>query len=245
MVASLPHSGLYVPPAVSRLFTPEHRAWLRNTDWFLPEVYRFLPGLGVTVLEATHSRYVADLNRDPGGVLHGEFSRAVIARTTAHRTPIYSDPDAPGDFAGRIPAYHAPYHAALRETLDETIRTFGRALLLDLHSFMGPIRNDACIGDCHGAACTPALADRLESALRDQGFDVVRNTPFAGGYIVRTYGKPPRCEAVQLEIRYTTYLDCSRIDEPGRPTLDPARIAAVQTRLRPALEQVIAAFVER
>src|SRR5262249_8188075 len=119
LVASLPHSGLYVPPAIGRLLTLEHRAWLRNTDWFLPDAYSFLPWLGVTMLEARHSRYVADLNRDPGGVLYGDFSRAVIARTTDHGTLIYSDPDAPQDFAGRITAYHAPYHAALRETLEE------------------------------------------------------------------------------------------------------------------------------
>ena len=45
----------------------------------------------------------------------------------------------------------------------------------------------------------------------------VRNEPFAGGYIVRAYADPPTLEALQLEIRYTNYLDRSHIDEPEPP----------------------------
>jgi len=85
IVASLPHSGVRVPASIAERFTPAHRAWLRNTDWHLPELHEFLPQVGVTTIAATHSRYVVDLNRDPAGPLYGDFHRAVIARTTAPR----------------------------------------------------------------------------------------------------------------------------------------------------------------
>jgi N-formylglutamate deformylase len=242
VIASLPHSGLYVPPEIDRFFTAGHRMWLRNTDWHLPQLYHFLPELGVTTLEATHSRYVVDLNRDPSGELYGIFTRAVIAEATADGAPIYAEPPDPGELAGRIGAYHAPYHTILREILADTVNRFGRALLLDLHSFMGPIHNDVCIGDRRGSSCSAGVSDAFHDALGAEGFDVVRNAPFAGGYIVRAHANPPAVEALQLELRYTTYLDCAKIDEPGRPELDPSRIAEAQSRLRPALARAIGAL---
>lgn len=239
IIASLPHSGLYVPPEIDRLFTRRHRQWLRNTDWYLPHLYSFLPELGVTMLEATHSRYVVDLNRDPSGELYGSFTRAVVAEATADGAPIYSEPPDPSALIGRVEAYHAPYHTVLRRILADTIERFGRALLLDLHSFMGPIHNDVCIGDRRGSACSTEVSDAFHNALIEEGFDVVRNAPFAGGYIVCAYANPPTVETLQLELRYTAYLDCAKIDEPGRPKLDPSRIATAQARLRPAFARAI------
>ena len=242
VIASVPHAGLYVPPEIDRLFEEQHRRWLRNTDWYLPQLYSFLPELGVTIVEATHSRYVVDLNRDPSGELYGSFARAVIAEKTADGTPVYSEPQDSRALAYRVDAYHAPYHAILRSTLAETVKRFGHALLLDLHSFMGPIQNDVCIGDRWGSSCSTDVSDAFHDALNAEGFDVVRNAPFAGGHIVRTQASPPTVEALQIELRYTTYLDCSKIDEPGRPKLDPSRIAAAQARLRPAVARAIASL---
>jgi len=138
-----------------------------------------------------------------------------------------------------LDAYHAPYHTILRSILGETVQRFGHALLLDLHSFMGPIDNDVCIGDRWGNSCSTRVSDVFHDAFSAEGFDVVRNKPFAGGYIVRTYADPPMVEALQLELRYTTYLDCSKIDEPGRPKLDSLRISRAQARLRPAVTRAI------
>jgi N-formylglutamate deformylase len=243
VIASVPHAGLYVPLEIDCLFNEQHRRWLRNTDWYLSQLYSFLPELGVTMVEATHSRYVVDLNRDPSGELFGSFSRAVIAERTADGTPVYHEPQDTNLLAHRVDAYHAPYHSVLSEILAETVQRFGYALLLDLHSFMGPIDNDACIGDRSGGSCSEQVSNAFHEALSAEGFDVVRNTPFAGGYIVRKYANPPKVEALQLELRYTTYLDCTKIDEPERPTLDPFRIAAAQAKLRPALESAIASFI--
>ena len=242
VIASVPHAGMYVPPEIDRLFEEQHRRWLRNTDWYLPQLYSFLPELGVTMVEATHSRYVVDLNRDSSGELYGNFSRAVIAEKTADGAKVYIETPDLQLLADRIELYHTPYHGILRKTLAETLQCFGQAFLLDLHSFMGPIDNDVCVGDRWGKSCSAHVSDAFHEALDAAGFDVVRNTPFAGGHIVRTYGDPPAVEALQLELRYTTYLDCSKIDEPGRPILDPSRIAAAQARLRPALKSAISSL---
>src|SRR5215475_3264803 len=244
VIASVPHAGLYVPPEIDRLFEERHRQWLRNTDWYLPQLYSFLPELGVTMVEATHSRYVVDLNRDPSGEMYGSFARAVIAEKTADGAPVYAEPQDPRLLADRVDAYHAPYHEILHGTLAETVNRFGHALLLDLHSFMGPIHNDVCIGDRWGSSCSTDMSDAFHDAFNAEGFDVVRNAPFAGGHIVRNHANPPTVEALQIELRYTTYLDCSAIDEPGRPLYDPSRIIAAQARLRPAMDHAIATLTQ-
>ncbi len=242
VIASIPHAGLYVPPEIDGLFEEQHQRWLRNTDWHLPQLYNFLPELGVTMIEATHSRYVVDLNRDPSGELYGNFARAVIAEKTADGAPVYAKPQDPRLMAERLNAYHAPYHEILSRTLADKVKRFGQALLLDLHSFMGPINNDICIGDRWGGVCSAYVSDAFHDSLSAEGFDVVRNAPFAGGYIVRKHASPPTVEALQIELRYTTYIDCSSIDEPGRPNLDTSRIADAQARLRPAFERAIASL---
>ncbi|HEX5083039.1 MAG TPA: N-formylglutamate amidohydrolase, partial [Blastocatellia bacterium] len=89
------------------------------------------------------------------------------------------------------------------------------------------------------------VSDAFHDALGAEGFDVVRNAPFAGGYIVRAYTNRPAVQTLQLELRYTIYLDCATIDEPGRPELDPSRIAAAQARLRPAISRAIDTLNEK
>ena len=58
-------------------------------------------------------------------------------------------------------------------------------------------------------------------------------------HITRNYGAQAQVEALQVELRYTCYHDCSRIEEPLRPVPDAARIAAARVRLRQAFEQAL------
>lgn len=129
--------------------------------------------------------------------------------------------------------------------LKSYLKRFDRVFLLDLHSFMGPTEHEVCIGDCRGITCSPHLADAFHDALSAQGFDVSRDVPYSGGYTIRKYAKPPTVEALMIELRYTTYLDCTNIDEPGRPRLEKSRINAVQAKLRPAMNDAIKLIVDR
>jgi len=239
VLASLPHSGMYVPDEIASCFTPTQRGWLRNTDWYLQQVYSFLPALGVTVLEATHSRYVVDLNRDPCGDLFGDFWTSVVPERNAHGADVYDCAPASDSIRQRIAAYHEPYHRAIRERLAALVGEFGVALLLDLHSFMGPIENDVCLGDRVGMTCDPSITLAFQAALTEEGFNTVQNQIFSGGYIVKAHGKPPAAHALQIELRYTNYLDCTRIDEPEMPACEEARIKPVRDRLQRAIERVL------
>jgi N-formylglutamate deformylase len=242
VVASVPHSGRFVPDEIAATFEPTHRYWLRNTDWFLPRLYSFLPELGVTMLEATHSRYVADVNRSPAGRLFGPFFESVIAESSAFGDPVYATPPSPAALAARLPVYHAPFHRALAD-LVRTLRTrFARILLLDLHSFGGPMSTDVCLGDGNRTTCSLGTMDAVAQAFGDGGFGIDRDTVFQGGYTVREYCRMDGVEAIQVELHYANYLDATHIDEPVLPVEDPVRIAVAQERLRPVLQRIVEGF---
>ena len=64
------------------------------------------------------------------------------------------------------------------------------------------------LGDRYGTSCAPALTDLVEVALRERGYTVVRNKPYAGGFITEHYGEPALgLHALQIEINRALYMD--------------------------------------
>lgn len=238
IIARMPHSGTFVPPSIADAFTPLHLNWLRNTDWHLPQVYDFLPELGVTTIAATHSRYVTDLNRNPEGLLFGSFNEAVISDSMFDGTPIYRKPPDEQSLRQRLVKYHSPYHEELSNLIDRMLRVCGRVLLLDLHAFFGPIADDVCIGDLRSTSCRQETTTLASKAFKRQDFRTVCNEPFSGGYLIRRHHNSST-EALQIELRYTTYLDCTHIDKPIRPQLDPMRLAKLKPRLREVFGEIV------
>jgi N-formylglutamate deformylase len=54
--------------------------------------------------------------------------------------------------------------------------------------------------------------DEIEAAFAEAGFEVRRNTPFAGAYVAQAYGRPSRRQhAIQIEIDRSIYMDEKRI----------------------------------
>src|SRR5580698_9306846 len=66
LLINVPHCGTYIPPELCADLTPAAQA-SPDTDWHVHLLYGFAAELGAGLMAATHSRYVADLNRDPGG----------------------------------------------------------------------------------------------------------------------------------------------------------------------------------
>src|SRR3546814_12269526 len=52
------------------------------------------------------------------------------------------------------------------------------------------------LGDCHGTTCAPEVTQTVEQVLSGKDYLVVRNTPYAGGFVTRHYGKPDRKSVV-------------------------------------------------
>lgn len=244
VVASVPHSGTFVPEWLSSKFEPEQLEALWNSDWFLAELYDFLPLLGVRLLVATHSRYVGDLNRAEEPAF-GDFWRAMVPEKTAAGRVVYRQRPSTEELLRMRDEHHRPYHERLAASLAELRQRFGRVYLLDLHSFYGLIEDDVCLGNAHGVTCGEPLVAAFEAGFRQQGFQTVRNRVFSGGHITRHYAEPALVESLQIELRYTCYHDCSQIEEPRRPVPDLARIAAARRRLRQAFEQALERLLAR
>jgi N-formylglutamate amidohydrolase len=61
LVIDVPHAGRHVPDAIALRLTAAARA-VPDTDWHVERLYAFARSTGATLMWATHSRYVVDLN---------------------------------------------------------------------------------------------------------------------------------------------------------------------------------------
>ncbi|PZO12752.1 MAG: N-formylglutamate amidohydrolase [Leptolyngbya foveolarum] len=242
IIANLPHSGLKVPTDVAKTFTPEHLSSLPNSDWHLQPLYRFLPELGVTVLQANYSRYVVDLNRSLKPPFFGSFWSSVVPEQTAFKKPIYLEKPSSEDVRSRIETYYTPYHQQLTNLLNQTISRFGQVYLFDLHSFMGLITEDICLGNADGKTCSEPLLQQVNNSFTEQAYQVVNNKVFSGGYITRHYGQQPDVEALQIELRYTNYLAQDQLERTQIPTYQGPQFDLAQKKLKAAFHSILASI---
>lgn len=239
VVASIPHSGMYIPQDIARNCKKHHLKTLRNTDWFLDRLYDFLPELGIHIIRTNCSRYVIDPNRPLTRPLFGRYQKCAIYRTNTWGEDIYNKEPDKADIRKRIKNYYIPYHRALKSVLCDLKARFGKVYLFDLHSFKGPIDNNVCLGDVFGKSCSPELLNTVYQSFTANGYDTVTNKVFSGGHITRHYAALPQTEALQIEIRYSSYLrdtgfDLGIIPTPAGPEFDKAR-----SDLRKVFENIV------
>ncbi|WP_171161474.1 N-formylglutamate deformylase [Usitatibacter palustris] len=218
LIVSLPHVSTYVPPTIANRHT-EAAAQRPDTDWHLPRLYDFLAELDATVITATHSRYVVDLNRPPDDVslYPGRVTTGLCPLETFHGAPVYLENCAPdsAEIAQRVERYWKPYHQRLAAELARIRAQHGVAMLWDAHSIVSEAPRlfegrlpDFNLGTADGKSCDASLATDLEAILhKHHGFTSVHNGRFKGGYITRHYGQPANgIHAVQMEMACSTYM---------------------------------------
>ena len=223
LVFSSAHSGRAYPPdfvAAARLDPLRLR---RSEDGFVDQLYAAAPDLGAPLLTANFPRAYCDANREPWELDPAMFEDALpdyvngasprvaaglgtIARIVASGEPIYRRQLRFAEAEDRIRTCWQPYHETLAELLEATRLHFGAALLVDCHSMPGnalPPKSatDFVLGDAHGTTCRPEITALAERTLRDMGYRVRRNDPYAGGFITRHYGRPRAgLHALQIEL---------------------------------------------
>ena len=239
LVIDVPHAGTYVPPGLHARLTPTART-VPDTDWHVEKLYAFAADAGATLMCATHSRYVVDLNRDPSGaVLYAGADNTELCptRTFAEQAIYVGDAvPTPEDIGARIAVYFDPYHAALAAQIERVRERHGFAVLLDGHSIRSEVPRffagrlpDLNLGTANGTSCEASLQDRAAAVLAAApGMSHIVNGRFKGGWITRHYGRPERgVHALQLELGERCYMD----QEPPFPW-DAARAASLVGVLR-------------
>jgi N-formylglutamate deformylase len=252
VVCNSPHSGRAYPSrflALTRLDLPTLR---RSEDTFVDELFADAVRLGVPLMRAHFPRAYLDVNREPYELdprmfdgrlptyantrsLRVAGGLGTIARVVGDSREIY-DRRLPVDEAlWRIEQIYKPYHRTLRRLLLQAQNTFGHAVLVDCHSMPSNAngrderpRADVVLGDRYGTSCAPGVTDVIEETLRELGYAVARNRPYAGGFITEHYGEPASgFHAVQIEINRALYMDerhYTRSSLFERVRLDLARV---------------------
>ena len=138
-----------------------------------------------------------------------------VPRVVAENMEIYQRRFPVGEALDRVETIYKPYHACLRRLIVRTHVAFGFAVLVDCHSMPGNIRvsgtgerPDFIIGDRYGTSASADLTRTAMHLLQDMGFVVIRNKPYAGGFITEHYGRPAKgLHALQIEVNRGLYVD--------------------------------------
>jgi N-formylglutamate amidohydrolase len=228
VVLSVPHAGRDYSPALLDAARVPQPILERLEDPLVDRLVWRAAAEGASGVAATSPRAEIDLNRDereiepnmilPSPGLHTLMQSprtrgglGLIPARIAGAGPIWRQRLPARELKRRIEEIHRPYHAALGEALAEARRRFGIAILLDCHSMppRGQEGGEAQIvlGDRHGSAMAAEYAGVAEWAVRQAGFSVSRNAPYAGGHITARHGRPAEgVHALQLEIDRSLYL---------------------------------------
>jgi N-formylglutamate amidohydrolase len=227
---------------------------------FLPAAHH----LAAPLLRALFPRCFVDANREPYELDPNMFDDVLpdyvntrsprvinglgtVARIVAHGHDIYRHKLRFAEIQQRLNHYYRPYHNALQTLLEHTRHQTGMVVLIDCHSMpslhIGTRRRgvvgmpDFVLGDFFGSACAPAITLAAETALKLRGHSVVRNTPYAGGYITRHYGQPRHHRHVlQVEVNRALYMNEDTLERlPGHFE----RIADTLTVMADAIAKVL------
>ena len=265
-----PHSGRIYPESFLRISRLDALALRRSEDCFIDDLFGAAVGLGCPLLKANFPRAFLDLNREPYELDPAMFTDRLpaFANTTSMRVAgglgtiprivseheeIYKEPLDFAHVEARIERLYRPYHLALRTLIEATAARFGQALLVDCHSMPSTAappgsagrgkRADVVLGDRYGSTASAVLTEALERALAAQGFHVMRNKPYAGGFITQSHGRPHAgVHAIQVEINRALYVD----ERTLAPTGDFAAVkAAVAGGLREFLPLLGDLFLAR
>jgi len=245
---SMPHVGTYLPPHIEAQMTADAQR-VPDTDWHLERLYDFADSLGASVLVATHSRYVVDLNRPPDNenLYPGQDTTGLCPVDTFDKQPLYLHPSSQPDdqeIQHRREMLWRPYHEQLAAEMARLHATHGCAVLWDAHSIRSHVPRffagrlpDLNLGTANGASCAPGLANELLAiASAAPGHTAVLNGRFKGGYITRHYGNPAaNIHAIQLEMAQSTYMDETfpfQYQEPLAAAIQPTLLQLLQAAIR-------------
>ncbi len=256
VVFASPHSGRNYSFSFLRSSILDDHVIRSSEDAFVDLLFNSAPQFGAPFLMAGAPRAYIDLNRscdelDPalieGVRRQGHNPRVasglgVIPRVVANGRAIYRGKITLEEAEKRIDRYWRPYHDMLQKLLDTAHQRHGQTVLIDCHSMPheamdgvalhGMKRPDVVLGDRFGAAASGDVVDRIEAAFTRAGFNVTRNTPFAGAYITQAYGRPSRGQhAVQIELDRSLYMDEALVRPNGN-------FEDVQKALREVLAEI-------
>ena len=235
VVFALPHSGRDYGVSFLNQSILDKISIRSSEDAFLDQLIDGIEKYGAPKIIANAPRAFIDLNRstdelDPAlisGIKNNIRSPrissglGVIPRVVSHGKEIYRGKLSLEQAQSRIEYYWKPYHKDLSNLLKRAQSIYGQSLLIDMHSMPHEAVStqssfikapEIVVGDRFGMSSDPEFTNLIVSILKQHGFRVAKNTPFAGAFITKHHGKiKERTHAIQLEIDRSLYMDEERI----------------------------------
>jgi N-formylglutamate deformylase len=237
LVLDSPHSGRVMPADFGTLCSV---ADLRDgEDCFIDELYLPATASGVPLLAAQFPRTYIDANRHAGDIDlalldapwphafvpsgKAAIGKALLWRTLDDGRPLYGRRLGVAEVVSRIARYHQPYHARLKQLLDDAHQRFGFVHHVNCHSMndvsgamgeggAGVKRADIVLGDRDGTTCAPEFIAFVRDTLVSLGYEVKVNDPFKGVELVRAYADPAAGRhSLQLEVNKRLYMDADSL----------------------------------
>ncbi|MBP1313272.1 MULTISPECIES: N-formylglutamate amidohydrolase [Herbaspirillum] len=238
LVVDSPHSGTMYP-FNSGIVAP---AEVLQTTWdaYVDELWAGAPAVGAALLSARFPRAYIDPNRAPDDIDQEMLAQpwphaltpsaacgrgmGLIRRHALPGIPMYQDKLSIEEVEHRLRHYYHPYHAVLKDLLDEAFQRFGRVWHINCHSMKsvgnamnvdnGADRPDIVVSDRKGNSASSALTEWIAGEFDRRGYRVRINTPYQGGYIVQHYGVPTmRRHSIQIEIKRSVYMNEKRCEK--------------------------------
>jgi N-formylglutamate deformylase len=259
VIFNSPHSGHVYPRAFLAAARIDLAALRRSEDSFVDDLTRGVVTRGYPLMLAHFPRCYIDVNREPyeldprmfdGRLPSFANTRSMrvagglgtVARVVGDAQEIYRQRIPVDEALRRIEGLYKPYHRALRRLFTRVHRDFGAAVLVDCHSMPSTTgsrderpRADIVLGDRYGTSCVAPVSETMEGFLREAGYSVSRNKPYAGGFITEHYGNPAAgLHAIQLELNRALYMDEKRHERSAAF----AQVAADLERLAERLAEI-------
>jgi N-formylglutamate amidohydrolase len=240
-VFNSPHSGRQFPPQFLRQSRLPLNVLRKSEDCFVDELFGSCVTHGAPLLRAMIPRSYIDLNREPyeldprmfSGELPGYVNTGsprvagglgTIPRIVSEGEDIYRGRIDFTEARHRIDQVYVPYHRTLSALVNEVMAKAGQVLLVDCHSMPASATAhvvpphaggvDIVLGDRFGASCAEELSAFLEERLEAHGLRVLRNKPYAGGFITQNHGAPHRGQhALQIEVNRSLYMNETTLEK--------------------------------
>ncbi|MFT5464412.1 MAG: N-formylglutamate deformylase, partial [Planctomycetota bacterium] len=146
----------------------------------------------------------------------GRTETGLVPTRTFGGAALYAEGDEPGaaERQSRVETWWDPYHDRLQQELARLKQRFGYALLFDAHSITSVVPDffegelpGLVLGDANGATADASIIEAVRAVHVAADISTSHNSPFRGGYITRSYGRPSEgVHALQLEMAQRLYM---------------------------------------
>ena len=226
IIVHIPHSSTIIPKVFQQEFLPGkeklHSELLCMTDWYTDELFFCQDCLTIV---HQYSRLVCDPERflDPEEEMMwqkgmGMYYTRMSDGDQLKRNPL-SSLEGLRAYGTALKIYQK-HHSRLEEAVRYQLTEFGKALLIDGHSFSNTVlpyepkenlqlcRPEICLGA--DAVFTPdALLNLAKDYFTKAGLEVAVNTPFSGTIVPEPFYslRDKRVQSLMIEVNRSLYMD--------------------------------------